>query len=353
MIDVPSDPVARLAQFIHHQLLWLIIFSYALAAIFPMVGLWIRSVNFGSGFLPAAVSLPSALLAFLLFSAGLAAKTDRVWNLVRRPTFLTLGIVANLALPVAFILGIAYSMQAWHNPREVQEILVGLALIASMPIAGSSTAWVQNSGGDLALSIGLVVFSTCLSPITTPWILHAVGWMADGFYATSLHQLAAGEVGGFLAVYVLVPSLAGILVRTTLGEKRINYFQPHLKLASSTVLLTLCYANAAVALPQTVREPDWDFLAVMLLIVIAMCCVGFAAGVLLGQAVRADRPQRLAFMFSLGMTNNGTGLVVAAGALAHLPAVLLPILFYNLVQHVVAGYIDRYQSWPLGPRGSA
>jgi hypothetical protein len=38
-------------------------------------------------------------------------------------------------------------MQLWHNPREVQEILIGLALIASMPVAGSSTA--RQSGHEL------------------------------------------------------------------------------------------------------------------------------------------------------------------------------------------------------------
>jgi BASS family bile acid:Na+ symporter len=107
-------------------------------------------------------------------------------------------------------------------------------------------------------------------------------------------------------------------------------------------LLTLCYANAAVALPQTIREPDWDYLAVMLAIVLAMCAVGFAAGAAIGWASRAAPAQRASLVFGLGMTNNGTGLVIAAGALAHIPAVMLPILFYNLVQHVVAGCADRF-----------
>ena len=68
-------------------------------------------------------------------------------------------------------------MDAWHNPDEVQNILVGLALVASMPIAGSSTAWSQNANGDMALSLGLVLGSTLLSPLTTPMALHAVGFM--------------------------------------------------------------------------------------------------------------------------------------------------------------------------------
>src|SRR5262249_32296221 len=115
-------------------------------------------------------------------------------------TLLLIGVVANLVLPVAFILGAVTTMRVWHNPREVQEILLGLALIASLPVAGSSTAWAQGADGDLALSVGLVLFSTCLSPLTTPLVLHAVGWMAVGAYADALHGLAGGEVGSFLGL---------------------------------------------------------------------------------------------------------------------------------------------------------
>jgi BASS family bile acid:Na+ symporter len=86
----------------------------------------------------------------------------------------------------------------------------------------------------------------------------------------------------------------------------------------------------------------------MLVIVMAMCFVGFVAGAAIGRVARADRAQRASLMFGLGMTNNGTGLVIAAGALAHIPAVMLPIIFYNLVQHVIAGGVDRYWLTPAG-----
>jgi hypothetical protein len=44
-------------------------------------------------------------------------------------------------------------------------------------------------------------------------------------------------------------------------------------------------------------------------------------------------------MFGLGMNNNGTGLVLASLALANHPKVMIPIIFYNLVQQVFAGYV--------------
>jgi BASS family bile acid:Na+ symporter len=39
------------------------------------------------------------------------------------------------------------------------------------------------------------------------------------------------------------------------------------------------------------------------------------------------------------MNNNGTGLVLASVALADHPRVMLPIILYNLVQHLVAGSV--------------
>jgi len=35
-----------LSQFVHHHLLWFLISAYAVAAVFPTTGLWIRHITF-------------------------------------------------------------------------------------------------------------------------------------------------------------------------------------------------------------------------------------------------------------------------------------------------------------------
>lgn len=52
--------------------------------------------------------------------------------------------------------------------------------------------------------------------------------------------------------------------------------------------------------------------------------------------------QKVAVMFGLGMNNNGTSLVLATIALSEYPKVMLPIIMYNLVQHIVAAGVDRW-----------
>ena len=99
-----------------------------------------------------------------------------------------------------------------------------------------------------------------------------------------------------------------------------------------------------MSLPDTVANPDWDFLGVTLAIVVSLCVLAFLVGWLSARLLKLDHGQQAALMFGLGMNNNGTGLVLASLTLAAHPEVLLPIIFYNLVQHVVAGTVD----WILG-----
>jgi BASS family bile acid:Na+ symporter len=353
-MDDRTHPVARFSHFLHRNFIWFVLASYAVAAVAPEVGRWMRDVSFGDvSFAGERVrlSLPVLMLAWLLFNAGLGVRTSRLKQLLRRPLPLLAGLAGNLLIPVAYIFGVTQLMRLWHNPDEVQNILVGLALVASMPIAGSSTAWSQNANGDLGLSLGLVLFSTLLSPLTTPAALYSVGLMAKGVYAERLHELAAYGTGPFLALFVLLPSLLGILVRPVIGKERVAAAAPTLKLVNSINLLLLNYSNASVSLPETIANPDPDFLMVTLGIVVVLCLLAFATGWLTARWVRADRAQTTALMFGLGMNNNGTGMVLASLTLADHPRVMLPIIFSNLVQHLVAGAVDFALSHSAAAQG--
>jgi predicted Na+-dependent transporter len=79
----------------------------------------------------------------------------------------------------------------------------------------------------------------------------------------------------------------------------------HLKVVNSLALLLLNYMNAAVSLLQVVSYPDWDFLALTLGVVLALCVAGFGCGWWLGGLLHAGRFHCTALMFGLGMSKNG------------------------------------------------
>lgn len=330
--------VASLAHMLHARLLWLLVAAYVLAGFAPEAGLRLRATHV------SGASLPSLLLALLLFNAGLGVEPGRLRGLGRRGGVLLAGLAANVAVPLLFIAAVSLALSPWPEVGEAQSLLVGLALVAAMPIAGSSTAWAQNSDGDLALSLGLVVGSTLLSPVTTPLVLHAVGFLATGEFADALHGLAAGGTSSFLALYVMLPSLGGIAARLAIGG-RVAACKPVLKVMNTVALLTLCYANASVALPATFAAPDWDFLLIIVAAVAGLCATGFLAGGAIAARFGADPARRASLAYGLGMANNGTGLVIASTALAATDA-LLPLIFYNLVQHAAAALYQRLTAIP-------
>jgi BASS family bile acid:Na+ symporter len=345
----PEQSPARLPaafRFLHDHFFALLLGSYALAAVWPGPGLALREIGLGQvgiGAESMRLTAPTLLLGMLLLNAGLGVRFVELKGLFRRPAPLLAGLIANVAIPIAFIAVVARTFATWHNPEEVQVILVGLALVASMPIAGSSTAWSQNAEGDMALSLGLVTASTLLSPLATPVALRAVGFMAQGDYAEDLAELAAHGTGIFLLVCVLVPSLLGIALRVILGENQTASIRPWLKALNSVNLLVLCYSNAAAALPQALAKPDWDFLIAIAVVTGTLCLIAFGSGWALGRLLAIDRPSRTSLMFGLGMNNNGTGLVLASIALADHPRVLLPVIAYNLVQQVVAAAVGSFR----------
>jgi BASS family bile acid:Na+ symporter len=128
--------------------------------------------------------------------------------------------------------------------------------------------------------------------------------------------------------------------RAALGESRVATFERRLKVVAPVNLLVLCYANASSCLPEVLGDPDWDFLGVVMVYVTGLCTVTFTAGYVLARVFRADRGQRVALIYGLGMNNNGTGLVLASLTLGSKPMVILPIIVYNLTQHVVAGCVN-------------
>ena len=334
-----SNGIRSLGHAAHRYLLPLVIAAYALAAVCPALGLWAKHcVIAETG--GTEISLPVMLLGVLLFNASLVASAGELGSVVRRPLAVLAGVAVNVLIPLGFLLVLRLGLLAWHDLEEANCLLLGLAVVASMPVAGSSTAWSQNANGNVALSLGLVLLSTLLSPLTTPLVLEGFGGMDDSV-TDALHSLYGQGTGHFLLAFVVIPSAIGLLSRSLLGNAFVARLKPSLKVANVLILLFLCYSNATVALPQVIAHPDWDFLALVLVAVSGMCLTAFASGWLLAKTLRVNGDDRRALMFGLRMNNNGTGMVLAASALVTLPWAVVPVLAYNLVQHVVAGLLSR------------
>src|SRR4051812_10251798 len=99
----------RLSHFVHRRFFWLLIGSYVVAGFFPGPGLWLRSVSVGT-VLQTKLTLPTLLLGLLLFNAGAGVRAGLLARLRHGAPLLGAGLVTNLLLPLAFILGVSYLM---------------------------------------------------------------------------------------------------------------------------------------------------------------------------------------------------------------------------------------------------
>ena len=339
-----SYAVQKTFLWLHHNLLAAIMGCYVLAAIMPWPGLFISRLHIGvigSGEDALKLSVPFFLLSLLLLNSGLSVKQSELRNLRQQPQSLFLGVLFNFCLPLAVIFCLSKTMQGWHNQDELQNILVGLALVGAMPIAASSTAWTQKGDGNIALSLGLILVSTLFSPVTTPLALHFSGNLTTGDYSEDLHLLANGNANLFLILSVVVPSFIGLLLHFLIKEERANRLRDTLKELNLLILLVLNYFNASHVLPGILKSPDWDFLFLIVLVTTLLCIVAFGMGGLIGKLLGLDKASRRSLIFGLGMNNNGTGLVLASMTLSDHPLVMLPIIVYNLLQHIIAGLVDK------------
>ncbi|MEJ2326982.1 MAG: hypothetical protein P8Y25_09265 [Chromatiaceae bacterium] len=150
-MEAPRNQVISIVEAIRRRFVRAIGGSYAVAAILPGLGVWIRNAGSGANTAPQGgvhFSLPALMLGTLLFNAGLGVSTKGIRDLLERPVLLLGEVAANLATPLAFILVLSVLMRSWHNADEVQEILVGLALVASVLCGLSSISPCSARPGD-------------------------------------------------------------------------------------------------------------------------------------------------------------------------------------------------------------
>ncbi|SEK79858.1 bile acid:sodium symporter family protein [Streptacidiphilus jiangxiensis] len=333
-----------LVESAQRRLLWIMLLAYALAAGWPEPGLALRGVT-PLQLAGAAVPLQAGLLAVMVFNAGLTARAEALPGLLRHPRALLVGIAANALLPTVLLAVGAVAAQGWHSPHEAQSLLVGLALVGAMPVAAGATVFAQGSEGNATLTLGLVIGSTLLSPLTIPLGLHLGGFLASGPYAADLHAAAAHACSVLAVVTVVLPCAFGLGLGRLLRARHpalLTAALPSVRVVNLAVVVLLSYTNACGGLGQVVARPDPDFLLLVAVAAAAMCGGSFLTGWVLAGRLGLPRADAIALAYASGMNNSSAGAVVAVTRLPGNPAVLVPILAYSVLQKILASQLGAF-----------
>ena len=338
----PPSRLAVCASWVHRHFLWLLVGSYLLAAWLPGPGLAIRRLSFSSRS-GDEVTAPLMLLALLLFCAAAVVRRSQLRDLMQRPGILLLSLIAIWVVPALFV-----TLLGWLLPKILGDyvstgMLVGLALVAAMPVANSSVAWCQNARGNVALGLGLIVLTIVLSPLATPQLLNLMGLALSEQETAQCEQLVTRFSGTFFIVWVILPSLAGMVFNWWMGPERIERAWNLIRLISAATLLLLNYANASLADPDGVFENE-GFKAVLVsaLLAVGLSLLGFLNAWIYARAMRLSRTSWSALLFGFSMKHTGLALVLAGEVLHEQPRVIMMIILATLLQHIVAGIADWY-----------
>lgn len=334
--------LSKFSELVRQYLPVLLALCYGFALLVPTPGQWIRALG-----LPAEwpeilrPTMSQLLVSVLLFLAALGVEFRRLPLVSNRPGLVLSSLAAVWLTPAAVVLLAWWLLPLLTDPATASKLLVGFALVAAMPVANSAAAWTQQSRGELAWALALVVLSIVVCPWMIPLVLRLLGLSFSDYEADALEQLTTSFTGMEFVVWVLLPTAVGMIVRWAVGAERVATHRNGVLLLSAATLLVLNYANAAYALPQMKDELSLSSLAVCVATALLLCLAGLAVARVLGRLFKADVLAVTALDYTLTMKNTGLAIALASNVLVDHPVLLLPVFTMTLVQHLFVGALHR------------
>ncbi|MBG6084041.1 bile acid:sodium symporter family protein [Zhihengliuella flava] len=260
--------------------------------------------------------LINPLLMVIMFGMGLTLSFPDFALLARHPGPVLIGVGAQYGLMP--VLGWAVASILGLDPV----LAAGVILLGCAPGGTASNVVAYLARGDVALSVAMTSVSTLLAPLLTPLLT----WWLVGSYL----PVAAGDMAYSIVQIVLVPVLAGLLLRTLF---------PRLVEAALPALPWVSVAAIALVVMVIVARSAEAIAAAGLVILAAVVlhnAAGLAAGYLVGRACRLPVASRRTVALEVGMQNSGLAAGLAGQYFA--PEAALPGAVFS-VWHNVTGSI--------------
>jgi BASS family bile acid:Na+ symporter len=309
----------------------------------PALGLWLRHPHTigAAGVFEVPLKTPSFLLSLVLFTAGLQVPIHELRTLISRPTALLTGLVLHLVAPLLIIPAVAFALHRSPDSDGGSGLIAAMILIVAMPVAAGATVWTSKGDGDQSTTVGLVLASTLVSPLTIPVTMSALCPLLSGGYAGTLTDAARTTGHSFALTGVLLPCGAGILCRLVLPRRLLARLLDAAVPTAMLGSLLLTYVNASGVLGPFLAHPEPVLLVAALAVAAIVCGLSFTLGRITARVLRLDAPAGASVTLACGMNNSSASAVLITTTLPDRPHVLLPVLAYSLLQKVAASRVVR------------
>lgn len=202
--------------------------------------------------------------------------------------------------------------------------VTGYVLLFAIPTGVVSVVWVSMHGGNIALTLALILIDTMLSPLIVPATLYLL-------MGASV-QMDAGEMMRGLLWMVVLPSVAGMLLNQFTKGKISTVCGPPLAPFVKVGLFTVVSINGA-SIARYLKHPDGK-LALIIAVTFVTVALGYVLGAAVSRRLHYDHANTVAVQFNSGMRNLSAGAVLAV---QYFPAaVALPVISGMLFQQILA-----------------
>ncbi|MEC1602831.1 MULTISPECIES: bile acid:sodium symporter family protein [Bacillus] len=289
--------------------IWVIIFA-VLGFSFPSLFSWISSYI-------------TILLGIIMFGMGLTLQTDDFKELIRKPLYVIIGVIAQYTIMPLVAFGLAYGL---HLPSE---IAVGVILVGCCPGGTASNVMTFLAKGNTALSVAVTTISTLLAPVLTPVLimLFAKEWL----------PVSPGSLFISILQAVLIPIIAGLVVKIFFKKQ----------VAKAVHALPLVSVIGIVAIVSAVVSGNRENLLQSGLLIFSVVILhngfGYLLGFLCAKLLKMDYASQKAIAIEVGMQNSGLGAALATAHFSPLSAVPSAIfsVWHNLSGSLLATYWSK------------
>lgn len=275
----------------------------------------------------------SFLFAFMTFQGSLTNTFSNLGHALRHPApmLVTLAIASVLMPSLACAIG---TLLFGSDP----DIVTGIVLEYSVPVAVTAAIWVSLFEGDISLCLATILVSTVLSPFTIPATMQLLLGHTVEVDTLSMMQN--------MLLTIALPALAGTAANDFSHGRAGKELSPVLSPAAKLALIVVILTNSTGAAPYLRHLTP--MLVGVLFFIFTFATTGYLLGLVVASVWRRPRKQLITMTFLTGMRNISAGAVIAA---QYFPdATMFPVVIGTLFQQMLAAVFGTLMEKVVLPR---
>lgn len=285
--------LAKISKFLSTYTPLVVILAACVAAIWPQSFAWVQQGQ-----------RPNVILGIIMLTMGCTLSTEDFKILLRRPTDILLGTIAQFTVMpfVAFGLSKLFGL----NPY----LSAGIILVGCCPGGVSSNIMSFLCRGDVAFSVGMTTVSTLLAPIVTPlMVLFLAG-----------QEIEVDALGMFknICIVTLLPVALGVAFNYFGSRSKGTWFEEtKATLPGISVLSLACIVGGVIyTVAPRLHESGLSLLGLTLCVVTLHNGLGYLLGYTFGRLAGFNTAKKRTISIEVGMQNAGMATVLANGFFA-------------------------------------